>query len=207
MDTRDATISLLCETLRPMLLTVCGVPLKDNELRLLGETFATVRIVKGYMAIAAMKTYITTCLAPYCHGLREKFQENLPVVLIPDNHTTHNHPDVLEMLSELNVNAIWLPPHSSHFLQPLDLSVLYPILDMSLNLSPDLVRRKKTSNKEITSIVPRNRNQVFATADDSRIRSYSSDNWFVRRKLLIPFFQNWITAFSRVMTNWSNHRL
>jgi hypothetical protein len=128
------TISLLCETLRPMLLTVCGVPLKDNELRLLGETFATVRTVKGYMTIAAMKTYVTTCLAPDCHGLREKFQENLPVFLIMDNHSTHNHPDVLEMLSELNVHAIWLPPHSSHFLQPLDLSVFASLKHHYCNL-------------------------------------------------------------------------
>jgi hypothetical protein len=39
------------------------------------------------------------------------------------NCESQNTPPVLQMFTNLNIRIIWLPPHSSHFLQPLDLSV------------------------------------------------------------------------------------
>jgi WD40 repeat protein len=43
-------------------------------------------------------------------------------------------------------------------------------------------RKKKTSNKKVTSIVFRNATQFFVSTNDSRVRLYSSDNFSVIRK-------------------------
>jgi WD40 repeat protein len=45
-------------------------------------------------------------------------------------------------------------------------------------------RKKRTSNKKVTSIVFRNATQFFVSTNDSRIRLYSSDNFSVIRKYL-----------------------
>jgi WD40 repeat protein len=45
-------------------------------------------------------------------------------------------------------------------------------------------RKKKTSNKKVTSIVFRNATQFFVSTNDSRIRLYSSDNFSVIRKYI-----------------------
>jgi hypothetical protein len=43
--------------------------------------------------------------------------------LVMDKHGAHNTPDNVREMQKLGIPAIWLPPHSSHFLQLLDLTV------------------------------------------------------------------------------------
>lgn len=50
-----------------------------------------------------------------------------PILLIFDGHTTHLSLNVLELAKKEQVEIIKLPPHSSHLLQPLDLSVFKPL--------------------------------------------------------------------------------
>jgi hypothetical protein len=45
------------------------------------------------------------------------------VYLVMDNHHTQNIPDVLQEMTRLGIQPIWLPAHPSHFLQPVDLTV------------------------------------------------------------------------------------
>ena len=59
--------------------------------------------------------------------------------LIMDNATVHAIPDVLR---EVGIQPIWLPPHSSHFLQVLDLLVF-----AELKKAYRTRRAKKTSPK------------------------------------------------------------
>jgi hypothetical protein len=79
LDARDvthvslvATISLLCEALPPLFLTVSRVPLADPMLRSLSAKFTTYQTAKGYMTTPAILFYIEQCLAPYCADLRRQ---------------------------------------------------------------------------------------------------------------------------------------
>lgn len=46
-----------------------------------------------------------------------------PVLLIYDGHSTHVDQKIVKLAKENNVTILKLPPHTSHLLQPLDLSV------------------------------------------------------------------------------------
>lgn len=48
-------------------------------------------------------------------------------MLILDNHETHLSPEVLEKASDAGVVMVTFPTHTSHRLQPLDLSVYAPL--------------------------------------------------------------------------------
>ncbi|KAL1954182.1 hypothetical protein VTO42DRAFT_1538 [Malbranchea cinnamomea] len=50
-------------------------------------------------------------------------------MLILDGHASHTSIDFLWICKENNVHTVFLPPHSSHVLQPLDLSVFGPLKD------------------------------------------------------------------------------
>lgn len=49
------------------------------------------------------------------------------VMLILDNHETHLSPAVLDKASDAGIVVVTFPPHTSHRLQPLDLSVYGPL--------------------------------------------------------------------------------
>ena len=49
-----------------------------------------------------------------------------PVVLILDNHETHLWLNTIDFVKENGVVMLTLPPHCSHKLQPLDVSVSGP---------------------------------------------------------------------------------
>jgi hypothetical protein len=52
--------------------------------------------------------------------------EDEPVLLILDNHETHLSIDVIDAAKERGVILVTIPPHTSHKLQPLDVSVYSP---------------------------------------------------------------------------------
>ena len=54
--------------------------------------------------------------------------EESPVLLILDGHVTHvkNH-SLIEQARQNNVHILVIPPHTSHRLQPLDVSFMYPL--------------------------------------------------------------------------------
>lgn len=49
-----------------------------------------------------------------------------PILLILDNHETHMSIDFIDLASENGVVVVTIPPHTSHKLQPLDISVYGP---------------------------------------------------------------------------------
>lgn len=49
-----------------------------------------------------------------------------PVILLYDGHSTHITANIIETARESNVHLFVLPPHSSHMLQPLDVSIFSP---------------------------------------------------------------------------------
>jgi hypothetical protein len=131
LDIRDVshvsvvgTISLGLTSLPPLFLTTSNVAFKSHELLRLRDEFFFFRTEKGYMTTEAMKFYVNSILAPYVQSLRDQFSDQtLNVYLVADNHGTHTNREILALFEHAGVIPIWLPPHSSHFLQPLDLSV------------------------------------------------------------------------------------
>ena len=71
-----------------------------------------------------MVYWIQNCLRPYvCNVQKNLGDENAPVFLIMDNCPSHNTLEVQKAFREVKgLEIIWMPPHSSHFLQMLDAS-------------------------------------------------------------------------------------
>jgi hypothetical protein len=119
-----ATVNLGGPALTPLILTTTGLPFKSEELAILRWTFAVYRTARGYMTVASMMFYLNHIGAPYVMFLRVMRQDlALMVYLVMDNHGTHSTPDVLQEMTRLGIQPIWLPAHTSHFPQPLDLTV------------------------------------------------------------------------------------
>ena len=119
--TLTAAVNLAGEPLKPHLLGIGVLRCKDHDLWLLSDSFAYERTAKGRQTLASFTNYTRTILAEYVSQVRKELQdERAKVYLIMDNATVHNIPDVLQAVG---IEPIWLPPHSSHFLQVLNLLI------------------------------------------------------------------------------------
>jgi hypothetical protein len=82
------------------------------------------RTAKGDIAIEAMKFCANSILGRYIKLLRDQFSDqSLNIFLIADNCGTHTNRNILTLLQRTDFIPIWLPPHSSHFLQLLDVAI------------------------------------------------------------------------------------
>lgn len=79
-----------------------------------------------------------------CNWLRTKFEpetrekaNGLPRVLICDGHGSHMTGDFIEHCKKNNIKLLILPPHSSHYTQPLDIGIFSPVKEY---LSQELTR-------------------------------------------------------------------
>ena len=61
------------------------------------------------------------------HFVHHTKPNDMPLLLILDNHDSHLSIDVLNYAKEHRITMISFPPHCSHKLQPLDLSVFGPL--------------------------------------------------------------------------------
>src|SRR5436190_15893381 len=60
-----------------------------------------------------------------------------PRVLISDGHDSHVTGDFIQHCMENNIKLLILPPHSSHFTQPLDIGIFSPLKDyMTQEINP-----------------------------------------------------------------------
>ena len=60
---------------------------------------------------------------PHIEEKRRKANENLPALLIADNHSSRKALEESRLLDRYNIKLFLLPAHTSHITQPLDLSV------------------------------------------------------------------------------------
>jgi hypothetical protein len=119
-----ATVTLGGQALTSLMLTTTDLPFKGEELVILRRTFAAYRTARGYMTVASMMFYLNQIVAPYVMFLRvTRHDPALMVYLVMNSHGTHNTPGVLQEMTRLGIQPIWLPAPVSHFLQPLDLTV------------------------------------------------------------------------------------
>ena len=60
---------------------------------------------------------------PHIEEKRRKPNENLPALLIADNHSSRKALEESQLLNRHNIKLFLLPAHTSRITQPLDLSV------------------------------------------------------------------------------------
>lgn len=120
--THVAAVNLAGEPLVPMFITVERSQFNNKDLQMIQPYVKCTRSPKGYMNEETMKHWIDEIWNPYCRSVREMLRDpEAPVFLIMDNCPSHCTENILEYFQEGgNTRLIWLPPHSSHFLQPLD---------------------------------------------------------------------------------------
>lgn len=79
----------------------------------------------GFISSKIYAEWITTLLIPYINQTRMTLNcPNQKALLIVDRHVTRQYLPAIEVLKGANVKVVELSPHSSHILQPLDLSCL-----------------------------------------------------------------------------------
>lgn len=71
---------------------------------------------RGWMETEIFHNYMEKVFIP---GLGEE----RPVLVVYDGHSTHVDIKVVELARKHNVTILKLPPHTSHLLQPLDVTV------------------------------------------------------------------------------------
>lgn len=75
----------------------------------------------GYVQGDLFDKYIMQCFLPDLEQKRMLLgKKNLYGGIIMDGHKTHTHDDVIHLLTQNKVKILFIPPHSSHLLQPLD---------------------------------------------------------------------------------------
>lgn len=83
-----------------------------------GTTYAATS--NGWMEATVFENYFEKAFL-------KKIGTDRPVLLIYDGHSTHVTINLIELASRNNVTILKLPPHTSHVLQPLDISVFKPL--------------------------------------------------------------------------------
>jgi hypothetical protein len=61
-------------------------------------------------------------------------------LLILDNHGSHTTPEFRSFCEDNNIILLWMPPHSSHLLQPLDVGCFGPLKTAFSKQNQDLIR-------------------------------------------------------------------
>lgn len=89
------------------------------------------------------KTFI-----PQATARRENPEET--IVLLLDNHASHKTPEMLRLAIEHNIEFVYLPPHTTHQLQPLDVGVFGPLQRKWQERCDDIITETNTE-------VPRSR--------------------------------------------------
>ena len=115
-------ISLAGEALLPMFITKEVVKFNNHDLNIFRNQMVCVQSRTGYQTEGTMMVWIESVLKPYCESVRSELRDqNAPFWLILDNCACHNTMAIQRKLAELGgVSVVWLPPHSTHYLQPLD---------------------------------------------------------------------------------------
>lgn len=74
----------------------------------------------GYMDSELFELWFDNIFLPHCGSRR-------PVLLIFDNHDSHISLSLLKKAMANDVHVMGLPPHTTHILQPLDVSIFGPL--------------------------------------------------------------------------------
>ena len=77
----------------------------------------------GWSNAEVFETFLKDHFIPYA---RPSSSENQPILIIYDGHASHKSPHIINWAKQHNLVLFVLPAHTSHILQPLDVSVFGP---------------------------------------------------------------------------------
>ena len=149
-ETASTTLSMMVtiaadgQVLRPMFICKEEVKFNSDELKSIKDFLSISRSAKGYATEKNMLEWIDTILVPYVRQVTERLPDTSDkVYLIMDNCGIHNSASVRSRWEEIErLEIVWLPPHSSHFLQMLDGALFGALKSLFRNL-----RTAKTTPK------------------------------------------------------------
>lgn len=81
-------------------------------------------------------------------------------LLILDNHGSHTTPEFIQFAEDNGIVLLWMPPHSSHILQPLDVGCCSPL--------------KKAHSQQIEHLI---RNHIFHVTKETFLSTFK-EAWF-----------------------------
>ncbi|XP_037790091.1 uncharacterized protein LOC119585535 [Penaeus monodon] len=88
-----------------------------------------------------------------------------PILLLSDNHSSHISVDVINFAKENNVTVMSFPPHCSHKLHPLNVSVFGPFKTYVNQASDNWMRQKENAGKSMTiHVIPKIVSYAFPKA-------------------------------------------
>lgn len=107
----------------------------------------------------------------------QKFQEfvkcspEIPILLLMDNHVAHRTYDVIKFCRENGIHVVSFPPHTSHQLQPLDVSVFSPFQSSANTLLSDWVKCNPGRTMTIHDMTPVFNRALENAATERNIKS------------------------------------
>jgi hypothetical protein len=117
-----ASVTLGGKSLKPLFLSTNVNRPRDLNRRSLLTQFKCFQTPKGYLTKPAWNFYLHEILLPHVLKQREKIG-NQPCVVVMDGLNTHRPPYTDELEKVQAIQFFTLPPHSTHLVQPLYLSV------------------------------------------------------------------------------------
>jgi hypothetical protein len=117
-----ATITFSGDVLKLMLLVTALTNFIDPSITELASDIVACRTAKDYQTHKLMSVNLPDVLAPYCQCVRHEIKDQiLSIIMMIENCGFHKKDALSDVYAALNIRIIWFLPHSSHFLQPLDL--------------------------------------------------------------------------------------
>jgi len=103
---------------------------------------------KGWLTAEVFRHWVEQILIPFIRERRAQLRPGVSTraLLIMDNATQHGAAE--ELLAKENITVLRLPPHTSHILQPLDLSVFGPLKQV-------LAHKRRALQERITGVSER----------------------------------------------------
>lgn len=100
-----------------------------------------------------------------------KASKDSPILLLLDNHTSHLSLEAIQMAIDNGITMLSFPPHCSHRLQPLDVSVFGPFKKMFHNMCQVWMKNNIGKTLELRHIAPIADKCLEASATPKNIRS------------------------------------
>ena len=153
-ETASTTLSLMAAVtgdggvLPPMFVCKENVSFSAHELQTVSSKLYVTKSPKGYATEKSMLDWLDKVLFPYVQYVTSMLRRPESMVyLIMDNCGVHNTPAVQDRIRRIDrLRIIWLPAHTSHFLQMLDASVFGQLKAVYRNLRT-LTTRPKIEGK------------------------------------------------------------